>query len=139
MLNNSSFRLRRKTNYLTEINLTPLMDVLLVLLIIFMVTAPMLTTGVHIDLPEAETSAVSGDDEPLILSIDKNKYIYIQDQKVDDNKIIEKLSSILNENKDARILIRADKNLEYGFVINILAFINNAGFNKVALITENNS
>lgn len=119
----------------SEINVTPMVDVMLVLLIIFMVTAPMLTTGVPIDLPNSKAKALPGNDEPLSISVSADGNIYLQDTATSLDKLGAKLSAIAGENKDVRIFVRADKSVDYGRVMKAMGEISQAGFTKVALVT----
>jgi len=131
-------RKRRATKkaLMSEINVTPFVDVMLVLLIIFMVTAPLLTTGVKIDLPKETTAPVPGDDEPLSISIKDNGDIFIQNTQISLKEIAPKLIAISGQKMDTRIFVRGDKNIDYGHVMQVVSSINQAGFNKVALVTE---
>ncbi len=124
-----------RSNAFTEINVTPFVDVMLVLLIIFMVTAPMLTAGVTVDLPESSAGPVKGDDEPLAVSITSDGTVYIQETKVELEELEAKIAAIAGENKEKRIFIRADTTIDYGSVMGVLGRINAAGFLKVALVT----
>ena len=121
---------------MSEINVTPLVDVMLVLLIIFMITAPLLTTGVSVDLPTTKSEAVAGQDEPLTITINKNREIFIGDNIVKAEALIIKLDAIAGLKKQSRIFIRADTELSYGEVMELMSLITNAGFNKVALLTK---
>ena len=121
---------------MSEINVTPLVDVMLVLLIIFMITAPLLTTGVSVDLPKTTSDAVPGQDEPLTLTINKNKEIFIGASMVKAEALQIKLNAIANLNKEARIFIRADEFLPYGEVMILMSLIKQAGYSKVALLTK---
>jgi len=121
---------------MSEINVTPLVDVMLVLLIIFMITAPLLTTGVSVDLPTTKSEAVAGQDEPLTITINKNREIFIGDNIVKAEALIIKLDAIAGLKKQSRIFIRADTELPYGEVMDLMSLITNAGFNKVALLTK---
>jgi biopolymer transport protein TolR len=133
----SGGRGRRNRNSLnSEINITPMVDVMLVLLIIFMVAAPMLVAGVNVDLPETSASPVSGQDEPLAVTVDKNGEVYIQETKIELSELTPKLKAITKEKLDTRIFIRGDQGINYGKVIEVMGAINAAGFNKVALVTE---
>ncbi len=126
-----------KAKIISNINVTPLVDVMLVLLIIFMITAPMLTAGINVDLPETNSSLVIPEqDEPLTISVDKNNDIYILKTKIDKNNLAEKLKAITKEKLDTRIFIRGDKNISYGDIVKVFVEITNAGFTKVALITS---
>lgn len=115
-----------------------MVDVMLVLLIIFMVAAPMMTSGVSVDLPKASSSPVSGQDEPLSVSVTAKGDIYIQKTKVTIDSLKEKLIAITDQKKDTRIFVRGDKNIDYGKMMEVVAEINSAGFSKVALITDGN-
>lgn len=125
---------------MAEINVTPMVDVMLVLLIIFMVAAPLLTAGVPIDLPDSKAKAISDEDnKPLEVSISKDGRIFVGETEVTEERIITILTSMTEDNPERRIYIRADKSLDYGKVMRILGNINGAGFNKVALISESGS
>ncbi len=123
---------------MSDINVTPLVDVMLVLLIIFMVTSPMLVAGVSVDLPETSASAVAGQDEPLAVTIDKKGTVYLQETAVKLSDLAPKLEAVAGENKEIRIFVRGDKGIEYGRIMDVVGAINGAGFTKVALITEAN-
>lgn len=122
---------------MAEINVTPLVDVMLVLLIVFMVAAPLLTAGVPIDLPDSKAKALNQEDnKPLEVSINKKGEIFVGETKVKRTRLVLLLGSLTNNDPNRRIYIRADKKMDYGKVMNILGDINNAGFQKVALITN---
>ncbi len=122
---------------MAEINVTPFVDVMLVLLIVFMVTAPLLTAGVPIDLPDSKAKSIKEEDnKPLEVSIDTDGTIYVGETEVDRGRLVNMLSSITGDNQDRRIYIRADKGLDYGQVMGVLGDINGAGFRKVALISN---
>ena len=129
---------QKNTSYkpMSEINVTPFVDVMLVLLVIFMVTAPLLTVGVSVDLPKTKAKVIPGKDEPLAISIDSDGNIYIQDTEVDINSLTARLEAISNNRRDSRIFIRGDKNIDYGKVMEVMSEITAAGFNRVSLITE---
>lgn len=127
---------RSRGTLISEINVTPLVDVMLVLLIIFMITSPMLVSGINVDLPETTSSPLSGQDEPLVVSINNKGELYLFETKIDRKDLSKKLASILKEKKDTRIFVRGDKNVAYGDVVNIVAEIHSAGFSKVALISN---
>ena len=132
-----AFKLNRSSKEpMSEINVTPFVDVMLVLLIIFMVTAPLLTVGVQVDLPESAADSLPDDQEPLTLSINSKGEIYIQEHQVTYQKMIPKLLAIAKNRTDTRIYVRGDKNLNYGRVIEIMGNLSGNGFTKVALITE---
>lgn len=119
-----------------DINVTPMVDVMLVLLIIFMVTAPMLTAGVQVDLPKTQSSPLQGQDEPLTVTIQRNHRVYIQKTLVTADTVGEHLKAISKEKTDTRIFVRGDKDVDYGSIMRVVGEINAAGFGKVALITE---
>jgi biopolymer transport protein TolR len=127
---------RYRKQRFTEINVTPMVDVMLVLLIIFMVTAPMLTTGVQVDLPKAASSPLQGQDEPLTVSVQSDGKIFVQKTPVSLAELGDKLKAITGEKPDTRIFVRGDKNVDYGRVMRVVGEINAAGLNKIALITE---
>ena len=129
----------RGSNYrpMAEINVTPFVDVMLVLLIIFMVAAPLLTQGVPIDLPDSKAKAISDEDnKPLEVSIAKDGRIFVGETEVDESRIVTILTSMTENNPDRRIYIRGDKGIDYGKVMAVLGTINGAGFTKVALISQ---
>jgi len=122
---------------MAEINVTPMVDVMLVLLIIFMVAAPLLTAGVPIDLPDSKAKAISDEDnKPLEVSIAKDGRIFVGETETSEERIVTILTSMTEDNPDRRIYIRGDKGIDYGKVMKVLGTINSAGFNKVALISE---
>lgn len=124
---------------MAEINVTPFVDVMLVLLIVFMIAAPLLTTGVPIDLPDSGAKAISEEDnKPLEVSISKDA-LYVGETKVKRARLIKLLGSMTKNNPDRRIYIRADKGLSYGEVMEVLGAINGAGFRKVALVSNSTS
>ena len=127
---------RRKSYVMSEINVTPLVDVMLVLLIIFMVTAPMMTVGIPVDLPKAAAKPISEDIEPLTITVTGNGEVYIQETKVDVETLVPKLQAITGQKPDARIFVRGDTNASYGTVLKVMGTINAAGFSKVALLAE---
>lgn len=122
---------------MSEINVTPFIDVMLVLLIVFMVTAPLLNTGVPVDLPKSEAQAINDkDNKPLEVALDKNGQAFIGETKVNREQLIEKLSAIAEGDKERRVFIRADTGLPYGDVMGIIGAINKAGYTKVALVSQ---
>lgn len=121
----------------TEINVTPFVDVMLVLLIVFMVSAPLLATGVSVDLPQSEARAIAEQDNaPLEVSLQTDGKLFIGEREVENDQFIPVLSQIMKQREDKRIYIRADQNLPYSKVMNILGSVNKAGFSKVALISD---
>ncbi len=119
-----------------EINVTPFVDVMLVLLVIFMITAPMLTAGVAVDLPESSAKPVQGSDEPLAVTVTADGTVFIQETETTLQELVPKLQAIVGENRDTRIFVRGDTKINYGTVMRVIGEINAAGFSKVALITE---
>lgn len=127
---------RSKRALVSEINVTPLVDVMLVLLIIFMITSPMLVSGINVDLPETTANPVTGQDEPLVVTINNKGEIYLLETPIERKALASKLNNITKEKKDARIFVRGDKNVAYGEVVNVVSEIHAAGFSKVALISN---
>ena len=137
---NSRGSSRRGGSYrpMAEINVTPFVDIMLVLLIVFMVTAPLLTAGVPIDLPDSEAKAVSDEDnKPLEVTLDKDGNIFVGETEVKRARLVAMLGAMTNNDAERRIYIRADTALDYGQVMKVLGSINGAGFRKVALISTN--
>tara|TARA_X000000368_G_scaffold385990_1_gene345689 strand:+ start:73 stop:489 length:417 start_codon:yes stop_codon:yes gene_type:complete len=132
-----AFKFRRSAKEpISEINVTPFVDVMLVLLIIFMVTAPLLTVGVQVDLPETSADTLPEETEPLTLTINAKGEIFIQETKVEYEKIIAKIMAVSNNRTDTRIFVRGDKTINYGRVLEIMGMLSGSGFTKVALISE---
>lgn len=127
---------RNKNTLISEINVTPLVDVMLVLLIIFMITSPMLVAGINVDLPETSSSPIPGQDEPITITIDRKGAVYILETQIDRASLSDKLRAITEEKLETRIFVRGDKNVSYGDIVDVVSEINAAGFKKVALITE---
>lgn len=127
---------RRRNPPMSEINVTPFVDVMLVLLIIFMVTAPLLVPGVPVNLPDSEARALPEDTKPIEVTIDQNGALFIGDTAIDEKELIVRLKAITGNRTDAQIYIRGDSSNSYGRVMEVLGAINAAGFRKVALITE---
>ena len=124
---------------MSEINVTPFVDVMLVLLIVFMVTAPLLTVGIPVDLPEIKASALTDQKDPIEITVKLNGSVYLSESVVKVNNLISRLNAITNQNNEARIYVRGDREVAYGRVIEIMSIINSAGYSKVALITLNPS
>ena len=132
-----AFKFNRSRNEpMSEINVTPFVDVMLVLLIIFMVTAPLLTVGVQVDLPESAADSLPDDQEPLTVSINSKGEIFIQEHQVKYKKIVPKILAIAKNRTDTRIYVRGDKTINYGRVLEVMGTLSGAGFSKVALISE---
>jgi biopolymer transport protein TolR len=127
---------RQRHRPVSEINVTPMVDVMLVLLVIFMVTAPLLTAGVQVDLPKTEAAPIKGDDQPLSVTVDAHGDVWIQETKVTMDELVPKLRAITAQKPETRIFIRGDKGIEYGRVMEVMGTLGGAGFAKVALVTE---
>src|SRR5271157_903472 len=121
---------------MADINMTPFIDVMLVLLIIFMVAAPLLTTGVSVDLPQTSASALNIDRKPIAVSLNDQGQLYLMDQPIADADLVPKLQSASQNDVEQRIYVRASKIVPYGRVAQIMAAVTSAGFKKVALVTE---
>ena len=126
----------RSRSLMSEINVTPFVDVMLVLLIVFMVSEPMLTVGVPVNLPNSDADSLPDDKEPLTLSINSLGEIFIQDTKIGFNELIPKLLAVSKNRTDTRIYVRGDKNINYGRVMEIMGKLSGSGFSKVALLSE---
>ncbi|HEX8640967.1 MAG TPA: biopolymer transporter ExbD [Allosphingosinicella sp.] len=123
---------------MAEINVTPMVDVMLVLLIIFMVTAPLLATGVQVDLPESKAAALDQDQEPVAISIDPGGAVFVDDQPVPDAALAGRLAQIRassSEEGGPRIFLRADRSLDYGRVMQVMGEINRAGLRRLAMVS----
>src|SRR5580704_11498390 len=121
---------------MSEINVTPLVDVMLVLLVVFMVTAPLLTVGVPVELPQTQAPPINEPREPTVITVNKDGAIYIQETSVPIDSLISRLQSITNSNPDAVLYVRGDKDINYGRVLEVMSLISNAGFHKVSLVAE---
>ena len=135
MYNYSSKKLK-KNKIISQINVTPFVDVMLVLLIVFMITAPLLTVGVSVDLPKTKASQLNSKGDPIIVSIKKNGELFIQERKIDSLQLLPRLKAISSGNKNLRIYVRGDKNVSYGIVLDTIAKIKSSGFKKVALVAK---
>tara|TARA_Y100000817_G_C16471528_1_gene373932 strand:- start:141 stop:557 length:417 start_codon:yes stop_codon:yes gene_type:complete len=132
-----AFNLKRSEREpISEINVTPFVDVMLVLLIIFMVTAPLLTVGVQVDLPETSADTLPEESEPLTLTINSKGEVFIQETKIEFDKLIKKILAVSNNRTDTRIYVRGDKTINYGRVLEVMGKLSGSGFTKVALISE---
>ena len=121
---------------MTDINVTPLVDVMLVLLVVFMVTAPLLTVGVPVDLPQTQAPPINEPKEPTVITVNKEGTLYIQDGVVPMDNLVAKLQAITGSNPDAVLYVRGDKDINYGKVLEVMSLISNAGFHKVSLVAE---
>ncbi|WP_133951448.1 ExbD/TolR family protein [Roseibium sp.] len=128
-------RRRRRSLPISEINVTPFVDVMLVLLIIFMVAAPLLTVGVPIDLPETRAKALEGDTEPITISINSAGEIFIQDTPILIDEVVPKLEAIAANGYEERIYVRGDQDADYGTMMKLMGRINAAGFKRLGLVT----
>ena len=126
----------RRSEPMSEINVTPFVDVMLVLLVIFMITAPLLTVGVQVELPETKASTIKGNDEPLAVSVDKDGKVYIQDSETAVDAVAAKLRAISSNNSDIRIFVRGDAAVSYGDILGVMGRIQAAGFSKIALVAK---
>lgn len=127
---------------MSEINVTPFVDVMLVLLIIFMVTAPLLVTGVPVDLPESRANALDQDQEPVQIAIDQQGRIYLDDEEMDRDILASRLNDIAatqNPEDPRQIMLRGDKALDYGLIMAVMGELNRAGLNRVSLVTTGSS
>jgi len=121
---------------MSEINVTPMVDVMLVLLVIFMVTAPLLTVGVPVDLPQTQAPAINEPKEPLVITIDSKGGVYLQNNQIDPKDLGPRLVAVTNNNPNATIYVRGDRAIDYGRVLEIMGIVSSAGFTKVSLIAE---
>jgi biopolymer transport protein TolR len=121
---------------LAEINVTPLVDVMLVLLIIFMVTAPLMTSGVPVDLPKTSAQQLNSDTEPLTVSVNAEGKIFLQEQEVQVDELVARLQEAAKNDADRRIFVRGDKGITYGRIMEVMGTITQGGFTKVALLAE---
>ena len=132
-----AFNLKRSEREpMSEINVTPFVDVMLVLLIIFMVTAPLLTVGVQVDLPETSADTLPEESEPLTLTINSKGEVFIQETKIEFDNLIKKILAVSNNRTDTRIYVRGDKTINYGRVLEVMGKLSGSGFTKGALISE---
>jgi len=126
---------KRRHQAMSEINVTPFVDVMLVLLIVFMVTAPLLTVGVPLDLPKTKASTIQGNDEPLVVSVDAEGRLFLEDLEIDIAGLVPKLKAITGAKADQRIFVRGDNNVNYGRVLQVMGEIHDAGFSRVAMVS----
>jgi biopolymer transport protein TolR len=126
----------RRSQPMSEINVTPFVDVMLVLLIVFMVTAPLLTVGVPVDLPQTKAKALGEDREPLAITIDEMGTIYLQNSEIAAEELVPKLMAITNNGYNQRIFVRGDRSVGYGRVMEVMGLLNAAGFTRIGLVTN---
>ena len=128
-------RARRSRNLMSQINVTPFVDVMLVLLVVFMITAPLLTVGVPVELPKSTAPEITGEDEPLAVSIDAAGVIFLQDTEITLEELGPRLVAVTEQNPDVRIFVRGDKAIDYGMVMSVMGALAESGFTNLALIT----
>jgi len=134
----SGRRARHRRGVMAEINVTPMVDVMLVLLIIFMVSAPLLTVGVPIDLPQTQAKSLDQDKEPLTVSVNEKGQVFLQNSEIDVDELVAKLQAVAQARggTEARIYVRGDKKVDYGTMMRVMGRLSGAGFHRVALVTE---
>ena len=121
---------------MSESNVTPMVDVMLVLLVAFMITAPLLTVGVPVDLPKTKSSVIVGEDAPMVVTLNAEGELFLQDTEVALDKLVARLTAITENRKETRVFVRGDRKIAYGKIMEVMGLINRAGFDRVALITE---
>jgi biopolymer transport protein TolR len=121
---------------MSDINVTPFVDVMLVLLVVFMVTAPLLTVGVPVDLPKTKAKAIAEAEEPLVISVNAQGQVFIQDTEVPIENLVPRLRAITENKADTRIYLRGDQSINYGRIMEVMGTVNIAGFSRVALVAE---
>jgi biopolymer transport protein TolR len=127
-------RKRRRARPMSEINVTPFVDVMLVLLIVFMVSAPLLTSGVPVDLPEAQAKPLAIEKEPITITVDPEGRIFLQESEIEIDGLVERLSAVATEGLDERIYVRGDKTASYGTIMRVMGIINGAGYRHIGLV-----
>ena len=127
---------RDSSRFMSDINVTPLVDVMLVLLIIFMVTAPMMMQGVEVNLPQTVAKNIKTREDPLIMTINKKREIFLEDHQITLEDLEVKVKTIFRYRRDKEILLRADREIPYGFVIKVISGVKRAGIDKLGMITE---
>ena len=137
--NQKNSRRTKRYSQISEINVTPFVDVMLVLLIVFMVTAPLLTVGIPVDLPKVKADALTDQKDPIEITVKLDGLIYLGESEVEIENLIPRLNAITDQNTEARIYVRGDRVVAYGRVMEIMSIINSAGYIKVALVAQNPS
>ncbi len=130
----SARRRRRHQKPISEINVTPLVDVMLVLLIVFMVTAPLLSAGVPVDLPQAPAAPLAVEKKPITVTVDTEGRVFVEDEQVPVDQLVAKLATVATAGLDERIYVRGDKSVDYGSVMRVMGTINGAGYRRIALV-----
>lgn len=138
MLSSQNRRQQKRRHVISEINVTPFVDVVLVLLIVFMVTAPLVTSGIRVDLPTGTRKSLGGDNKPIIVSIAEDGKIYVQDQKraTPERQLVAKIDALVSGNREDRVFLRADHRLQYANVMKVMGLLANAGFSRVGLVSD---
>lgn len=126
----------KRHKQMSEINVTPFVDVMLVLLVVFMVTAPLLTVGVPIDLPNSQANSLPENNTPLSITIDQEGRIYLQDEQVDLEQLVARITVIFENRKEDRIYVHGDQGVSYGRVMEVMGKLNGSGFSRVAMVTD---
>ena len=127
---------RRRYSPMSDINVTPFVDVMLVLLIVFMVTAPLLTVGVPVDLPKTEAAQLTDEIEPLVVTVREDGTIFLQETEVTADQLVPRLMAVTGAKPDTRIFVRGDRRIAYGSVMEVMGMVSAAGFTRVALLAE---
>ncbi len=127
---------RRRYSPMSDINVTPFVDVMLVLLIVFMVTAPLLTVGVPVDLPKTEAAQLTDEIEPLVVTVREDGTIFLQETEVTADQLVPRLMAVTGAKPDTRIFVRGDRRIAYGSVMEVMGMVSSAGFSRVALLAE---
>ncbi len=128
-------RARARRGPIADMNMTPFIDVMLVLLIIFMVAAPMMTVGVPVDLPESRAKAMEGQTQPVTVSVDAQGRVFVQDAELKLDELVPKLKAIAKNGVEERILVRGDRTTDYGTILRVMGRLNDAGFKKIGLVS----
>jgi biopolymer transport protein TolR len=127
---------QQQEDNISQINITPLVDVMLVLLVIFMVTAPILQQGVNVDLPQVSSGPLEGTDEQLVVSVTSEGRVLLNDRPMKEDELRQRLAAIVQTRPDRAVYLRADKNVPYGTVVEVMAAVQNAGIRKLGMVTE---
>lgn len=130
---------RKRRSVISTINVTPFVDVMLVLLIVFMITSPMIVAGVDVNLPSSSGKAISEPDAPISVTVDKGGAVYLNNTQIAQENLVKKLVAVAKANKSIRIFVRGDRDANYGKVVKVMGMISEAGFSKIALVTDLNS
>jgi biopolymer transport protein TolR len=133
----NSRRRSSSAGVMSEINVTPLVDVMLVLLIVFMVAAPLMTVGVPIELPKTEAKQMDSSTEPITVTVQKDRTIYLQETKIELAELADKLQAIAKNGYEDQIFVRADTTVDYGAVMEVMGLLNSVGYKKIGLVTGN--